>query len=241
MVEFHPPNPSGRDFFVGDLHGTFAALDALLAALGFVPEEDRLFSVGDLIDRGPEPDRFDAFLAQPWFHAIRGNHEQMALDACYGLRALDAETVQRFVLWERNGGGWGAGRIHGEPALVRRLVALEKLPWLMEVETVLGRVGLVHAEVPPGRDWTQLRDNLGDDAALREAAIWSRERVRSRKRKPVRGIDWVISGHTPVREPLRLGNQWFIDTGAGYDNLDWAQLTVLEAHPSGWRMHQQPT
>lgn len=241
MVECHPSNPLGRDFFVGDLHGSFAALDELLVTMAFAPERDRLFSVGDLIDRGPQPERFDEFLELPWFHAIRGNHEQMAIDACFGLRALDAEAVERFVLWERNGGLWGASRIHGDPALVHRLMALDRLPWLIEVETVLGRVGLVHAEVPPGRDWVELRDDVADDPALREAAIWGRERVRARKRKPVRGIDWVISGHTPVRKPLRLGNQWFIDTGAGYESLDWACLTLLEAHPAGWKLHQQPT
>ena len=38
---------------VGDVHGEFHALEAMLASVGFLPECDRLFALGDLIDRGP--------------------------------------------------------------------------------------------------------------------------------------------------------------------------------------------
>lgn len=51
-------NQSGRDFAVGDIHGCFSKLEAALRRVGFIPEKDRLFSVGDLVDRGPESHRF---------------------------------------------------------------------------------------------------------------------------------------------------------------------------------------
>ena len=44
---------SGRDLVVGDVHGEFSTLEHALEALDFQPGKDRLFSVGDLIDRGP--------------------------------------------------------------------------------------------------------------------------------------------------------------------------------------------
>ena len=69
----------GRDLIVGDVHGCFTKLRASLDAVGFNLERDRLFSVGDLVDRGPESDRALEWLAQPWFHAISGNHEDMAI------------------------------------------------------------------------------------------------------------------------------------------------------------------
>ena len=47
-------NATGRDFVVGDLHGMFSHLEALLNEVAFDESADRLFSVGDLIDRGPE-------------------------------------------------------------------------------------------------------------------------------------------------------------------------------------------
>lgn len=47
-------NADARDFAVGDIHGHFVRLEVALAAVKFSPEKDRLFSVGDLVDRGPE-------------------------------------------------------------------------------------------------------------------------------------------------------------------------------------------
>ncbi|MBP5144082.1 metallophosphoesterase, partial [Pseudomonas chlororaphis] len=65
-------NTAGRDFAVGDIHGHFTKLQAALDAVQFDPTVDRLFSVGDLVDRGPESADVDTWLAKPWFHAVRG-------------------------------------------------------------------------------------------------------------------------------------------------------------------------
>jgi len=79
LVKRLPKNVLGRDFVIGDIHGRFQLVDQALLAVDFDRERDRLFSVGDLVDRGPEPLRALEFLAQPWFHAVRGNHEDMFL------------------------------------------------------------------------------------------------------------------------------------------------------------------
>ncbi len=50
--KFFGKNSSGRDFVVGDIHGSFGALEQLLQRLNFDPDCDRVFAVGDLIDRG---------------------------------------------------------------------------------------------------------------------------------------------------------------------------------------------
>ena len=46
--------PLGRDLAVGDIHGYFSRLEQTLNQAGFDPARDRLFSVGDLTDRGPD-------------------------------------------------------------------------------------------------------------------------------------------------------------------------------------------
>ena len=48
------PNKIGRDFIVGDVHGHFKLLELLLKKVDFNERIDRIFSVGDLIDRGPD-------------------------------------------------------------------------------------------------------------------------------------------------------------------------------------------
>ena len=80
MFKHFSANTVGRDFVVGDIHGMFKTLAKELEELGFDPEKDRLFSVGDLIDRGPDNEDIEEWLAKPWFHAVRGNHEQMLID-----------------------------------------------------------------------------------------------------------------------------------------------------------------
>jgi len=93
------PNLKGRDFVIGDLHGSYEALMNLLTNVNFDPEKDRLISVGDLVDRGPESQRCLGLLREPWFHAVLSNHEQMMLDAFRG-RPMGA-------YWFMNGGAWG--------------------------------------------------------------------------------------------------------------------------------------
>jgi serine/threonine protein phosphatase 1 len=69
-------NLRGRDLVVGDIHGHFSKLQLALDAAGFAPENgDRLFSVGDLVDKGPESHLASAWLDLTWFKAACGNHD----------------------------------------------------------------------------------------------------------------------------------------------------------------------
>ena len=49
----HARNRAGRDFVAGDIHGCYRTLERALAGVGFEPGQDRLFSAGDLVNRGP--------------------------------------------------------------------------------------------------------------------------------------------------------------------------------------------
>src|SRR5690554_7844483 len=92
MIRRFEPNERGRDFAVGDIHGHFTKLKVALDAAGFSPGDgDRLFSVGDLVDRGPESHMALDWLAKPWFHAVRGNHEDIAIRYAKG-NPVDRES-----------------------------------------------------------------------------------------------------------------------------------------------------
>lgn len=92
-----PKNERGRDFAVGDIHGHFSRLQESLDAMGFDPAADRLFSVGDLIDRGPESEESLAWIGKPWFYAVQGNHEDYAMRHVQ-TRLVDLEN------WSKRGG-----------------------------------------------------------------------------------------------------------------------------------------
>ncbi len=223
-------NATGRDFVLGDLHGMFAHLEALLNEVAFDESTDRLFSVGDLVDRGPESERALEWLDHPWFHAIRGNHEQFV---------LDSENEEQLDIWVgQNGGEWWLNVDESRQKLFR--TRFSHLPLAIEVKTKNGSVGIVHADVPPFITWERFVSLLeihDRDATL--YAIWSRNRITGQgSSMAVAGkMDRIYCGHTPTRTTVQLENVCYIDTGAVYalDGYDDARLTLVEISPERHR------
>jgi serine/threonine protein phosphatase 1 len=215
MIEHFAANTAGRDFVVGDIHGCFRKLETELATLGFDPEVDRLFSVGDLVDRGPDSDFAYEWLAKPWFHAVRGNHEQMAIDCADGMS--DHGT------YVYNGGAWFLALTKPEQRLIAD--AFSALPLAIEIETPSGLVGVVHAECPLA-SWGDFTDALRSERAdlFAMACMWSRERITAGNASKIDGVDRVFVGHTPLRQARQLGNVHYIDTGAVFGNA----LTIIQ-------------
>lgn len=224
-VERFKQNESGRDLIVGDIHGHFTKLQAALDDVGFSPSAgDRLFSVGDLVDRGPESDDALEWLAKPWFHAVLGNHEDMAIDWAVGMG-----DPSNYVA---NGGAWNVAN----PPAVRRLYAdaFQALPVAIELQTELGTVGIVHAGCPYS-DWNLFASELERPKSaeldhLIMMATWSRDRIQKMDGSMVSGVRAVVVGHTPMERMTSLGNTLFIDTagwhprGHGFTIIDAATL-----------------
>lgn len=225
--KFFTRNPNGRDFVVGDIHGHFSALESLLGQVNFDGRRDRLFSVGDLIDRGPESWRIIEFLNHSWFHAIRGNHEQMLIDSEHS-KDVNANWI------ENNGGEWWKDI---PPSLHQRIRSVvSELPVAFEIVTAIGRVGVVHADIPPTLPWNRFVTLLSSEKEVFEQALWSRHRFRNLQMmgrvQPIHGIDLVIFGHTPVSKPMQNSNVCYIDTGAAYPNeKSLGNLTMAQVHP----------
>lgn len=221
IVQFHACNTSGRDFVVGDIHGCYSDLRRVLDREHFDPGNDRLFSVGDLIDRGPQSIEALEWLAKPWFHACIGNHEEMLLNAPH-----DENIRLNWVMF--NGGDWWM-KLDGETRREFR-DALLRLPIAMEIETAHGHVGIVHADIPEGLTWQAFIAGLASgNSDIREITLWGRARADGTVSTPVAGIDCVVCGHTitPDREVHRYANVWFIDTGAFLSNTVGGHLTLL--------------
>lgn len=212
-------NEKGRDLIVGDIHGCFRKLQVALDELGFDQERDRLFGVGDLVDRGPDSHLAMEWLDRPWFHAVRGNHEQMAIDFVrYG-------GTDR-AIYAHNGGAWN---IANTPAERQRFAdAFDTLPVAMELETADGLVGVVHADCP-GHDWAHVAEALNDPGSMGASAeqlcMWSRDRINRGQPEIIDGVRAVVVGHTPLKQPTALGNVLYIDTGAVFGGV----FTILDA------------
>lgn len=203
-------NTKGTDVVVGDIHGHFSSLQHQLDLMEFNPATDRLFSVGDLVDRGPESDQVLEWLDKPWFHPVRGNHDD------YVVRHQTCDRDN----WLLNGGAW----FQGLPSDIQAEMSVQfaELPIAIEVMTQNGMIGIVHAECPFPR-WEDLQNELLEPtsaARLKQVAMscmWSRNRIEIMDEKRVSGVLAVVVGHTPVTDPYALGNTIYIDTMAWRD------------------------
>jgi serine/threonine protein phosphatase 1 len=151
-------NTAGRDFVVGDLHGSYSAFLNLLKGINFDKSVDRMFSVGDLVDRGPDSVSCLSLLTEPWFHSVLANHEQMMIDKFNG--------GWSGAYWYQNGGRWGMeayndyknvfvdqtkDRIPSDTSMrvIEMLKYTEELPFLITVNTKSGKkFHILHAELP---------------------------------------------------------------------------------------------
>lgn len=222
-IQHFARNTAGRDFAVGDIHGHFDKLELGLDAIGFDGSRDRLFSVGDLVDRGPHSEQAIDWIAKPWFHAVRGNHEQMAI----GVAAGRHDPMNYFA----NGGGWFLNLDED----LRKEVAqvFDALPYAIEIDAQGGRVGIVHADIG-GDSWDEFVAELtGADSnnkrkRIAEVCLWSRTRIQSAHRggpmNRIHDLAAMIVGHTPVMTPVHLANVHYIDTGAGMGS----DLTIVD-------------
>ena len=227
LIKHFAINTSGRDFAVGDIHGHFTRLQEALGRLGFNPECDRLFSVGDLVDRGPECEQVLAWLDKPWFHPVRGNHDD------YVCRHDTCDIGN----WIQNGGIWFASLTDFEKG--EFAAQFRDLPIAIEVETDGGLVGLVHADCPYP-SWDQLQSapsgslSNKDLKLVMNACMWSRRRIETGDQSGVEGVRALVVGHTPLTRPTALRNVIHIDTmgwrpdKGGY--FTFLELGSLKAH-----------
>lgn len=214
LIKRFERNTVGRDLAVGDIHGNFTGLQAALDAAEFNPDIDRLFSVGDLVDRGDECRDALVWLDKPWFNSVRGNHDDYICryDTC------DWEN------WIRNGGGWFFDMSPDEQA--KFVVRFREIPIAIELETDGGLIGIVHADCAYST-WGELRDALSSDKPkdAKSLAMWSRSRVENMDTTEVQGVRAVICGHTPMPNPAVIGNVYHIDTAGWHPK---GRFTLLE-------------
>lgn len=212
-------NEAGNDYVVGDIHGMYDSLLHALSSVNFNFDKDRLFVVGDLVDRGPQNLDVMNLIKQKWFYSVRGNHEQFAIDNYYQptIDAVRSHTV--------HGGAW----FYALDDTWQKIVVehFQRLPLLMEVDVGGRSVGFVHANIS---DWSVARDEVQSlvesDVMNNYVAyeiLWERTRIEDNITTHVDGIDHVFLGHTPRENIVRLGNTTFLDTGAVYGN----KLTIL--------------
>lgn len=227
MIKSYTKNIDGTDYVVGDMHGKFSKLKAHLDNIGFNPLiGDRLFSVGDLIDKGDECEKVLEWLDYDWFYPVLGNHDDYVcrFDTC------DNDN------WMINGGGWFMTLSNSDKLKYQK--QFKELPLAIEVETTKGRIGILHANCPYD-DWDVFKINVDNPISskylksIRDTCIWDRSRIENSQfiQTTVKNIDAIIVGHTPLEKPTWVGNVLHIDTAGWHRNgYGFSVLKLEEIH-----------
>jgi serine/threonine protein phosphatase 1 len=214
-------NTVGSDYIIGDIHGHYGRLMSCLKDEEFDFSIDRLFCVGDLIDRGPESAKMIGLLSENWFFSLLGNHEYFMLSG------LKHNNSKHKMLWLQNGGEWIAS---SNPTLWPQwLEALSQLPIAMQLEGQDGKTyGLVHADFASDH-WADYEHFNHEEL---EICLWSRSNFISHSQHVVEGIDYLVHGHNSTGHvindksaPLLLGNRYYIEPGA-YKGEDFILLAI---------------
>ncbi len=177
-----------RNVIIGDVHGCYGQLKEMLEKVGLDEKRDRLISVGDLMDRGPEPYNVFAFMRDIKKRMgdncilIRGNHEQMLLDAY--------ADYNNMALWQYNGAETTIRDLHKHYCrskdVVRFITDNTVYYYLSEEDGFQCAHADIDKEDPAENDTDTL--------------IWGRENISSNFYKG----RLTIVGHTPISYPIYL-------------------------------------
>lgn len=240
-------NTRGKDFVVGDIHGCVDLLMQKLDDIGFDEQNDRLFSVGDLVDRGPDSIGSLELLRKPWFHACLANHEAMML--CYfGAYSSSCHSPADFF---RNGGTWALNN-ESDEAGANLSDLLERVAQLPLAYHVQGKrpFNVCHADISQYRDVDLIEyNNKKIRRSDADNMVWSRDVLYAISKNPkeakigektvaidsaqpfLDGLSLTYCGHTVVRKLVLTQSHLHIDTGA-YQLVTRGQydfdMTVIE-------------
>jgi serine/threonine protein phosphatase 1 len=206
---------SYRRIIIGDVHGHYEGLMTLLDAIA-PTSDDKVYFLGDLIDRGPQSSQVVNFVKDSPYQSLLGNHEQMLLNIL-----TNGQVPTPFVqAWLYSGGQ--ATVASYEQATIPQ----DHLEWFKSLPTYLdlGDIFLTHAGVDP---------SVPLEEQTAEQLCWVRDKFHSME-TPYFSDKLIIVGHTitftlPGVAPGRLaqGQGWLdIDTGAYHPRSGW--LTGLD-------------
>lgn len=252
-----PGNDAGRDFVVGDLHGHRSLLERQLEILGFDTHCDRLFSVGDLIDRGPDSLATLALIEEPWFHAVLGNHELMLLDHLGYYRS----RLQWGKGFANGGGAWIVEALSQQRRVVQRLAdRVAALPMALHINSALP-FNVMHGDLLPiGSRQDKLLRNASISVHKAETITSSRDNLAHALKAPLRlrrfddhsvqlsgqvlgELPLTYVGHSPVQHVTVHNSYVYIEQGLSRAVLRGhgrALPTVLEHHRFASWLHTEP-
>lgn len=198
---------------IGDVHGCLQSLQDLTEKLEKYSDRKFIF-LGDYIDRGPDSKGVVDFLLDYREKQdcifLRGNHEQMLLDAYYN---------DNLDMWLMNG---GRSTLESYGAKYNNLDIPEShIEFYNNTKMYYDTSDFffVHAGLSPAKT---IEQSLQDEGDIKDF-LWERSHLN------VFETPWektVVFGHTPRPHPIRKNKMLGLDTGCVYESLGYGKLTA---------------
>lgn len=214
-----------KTLVIGDIHGMFQELKALLAQVGPV---DEIISCGDIIDRGPQSADVIQFCQENNIKVCLGNHELMAIEALENYLDPTVTTFKRLELhssdWWSNGGDKVFHQI--EDKLPETLAYFKSLPLFIMTEHTKDNLPIVVSHSLITRCLHDFSKPLDYTSPIADYALWNRQ-------IPMSSPYFNIHGHTPTdyfgltNIPYQSNFHLNIDTGACYNTNTRGKLTAV--------------
>lgn len=97
---------------ISDIHGDYAALESVLERLDNFHQVSQILCAGDLVGRGPEPERVVQLIRERGIPTVRGNHDEWS----YGLSLNNKLYLRSLPLdWRGEFEGTTVYMCHGKP------------------------------------------------------------------------------------------------------------------------------
>ena len=215
-------------YVISDIHGQYDLFDELLRIIDF-RDDDKLYILGDILDRGPHPIRtMIRVMEMPNAEFLAGNHELMALeclrflmneiteDSIRDLEGPDGSDISEAIFnWSINGSG----------PTISEFSALDRAKQ-SEILRFIGNSEVYKELTVNGENYLLVHAGLGnyypgrplEDYTLEEL-LWSRADYDTKYYED----KYVVTGHTPTQviegnpRPgyiFRTNNHIAIDCGA---------------------------
>lgn len=213
-------------YVMSDIHGEYERYLSMLEQIDF-SQDDTLFVLGDVVDRGPEPIRvLQDMASRDNVYLLKGNHEAMASFVLRRLNVeitednaeshVDMELLQAIMEWQQNGGNITMGKF-------RELSADEKIDLLDYIDDAP-----LYDIVDVGtKTFLLLHSGLGNFKEGKRLSQYTYEELACmrpdfEKQYYKDSSIYIVSGHTPTlavtgkSEIYHSHNNILIDCGAAF-------------------------
>lgn len=188
-------------YVISDIHGEYDKFMELLEKID-LREEDTLYVLGDVLDRGPHPIKIiQKLMEMANAVCLVGNHEQMAIECLdflmmeiteESISGLDEKMLLNYSSWQENGGNTTIKEF-------RKLDMDEK----QDVIEFIKDFDLYEELSVNGQEYLLVHSGLGNfspDKDIEDYSLWDITWERADYDIQYFPDKYVVTGHTPTQE-----------------------------------------